>query len=798
MASVLSVGFGAPLCSGAGVTISKSGANWTITNGGTGSSALTIVFSTSGEEITSISLNGSPDLLNPGGGTDGSLDAEFSGTPFGAGTQTANDVIGASNSYVDVWTAVNSTNSTVNPFTYAFHYVVFANNPTIMVYETVTAPASESGGTESLGQGQFLFRSNTNYFTNLFQSDTGPNNLNTVTTTGIPSTNSKFGTVVGTAGRTVSNVTYDLTGSGITGDNGTNFFTKYDYSTYTQFEQAETMYGSTYAVSEVIPSTESLTGGPTKQELAWTDPGILNLEFLSDHYGIDGNGSIGNSTTAAYPGYAWYPTSGGESKLFGAYAFYIQDVGSQSASTLNQNAINEIPSFLSDESSDTELVSSGYVASNARGTVQLNASSTVGWSSNTDNNTAVLSEPHVNMQESTQGYQYWGQVSSSGALTFANVAPGNYRLTLYQLGQWGETRIDGVTVSAGQINTPKNVTFTAENFNSTATPVWTIGTPNRSDNEFLNGSNTSVTFTNHNAVAVGKINSNAAETNDERQFYGAYNYWWQEEQLGTDGYINYNATNTTINGTAVSATNNTLDWPNVMWGEFDPGIYDSANNTSGGYVAGYGVDGGEPSYVASGGGAATYRGSPWTVNFAVTQTQENQGQYIDLSVALGALNASLVVTLNGHSETWSYNNFSPDDPAGRSGDAGFYQWGVFEFPTTDLNAVGANNEFTFGVSNHTYGVMWDALRMEIDNRGANPSTTGWYDYTYINESGVNTAPIDYNGLTATNSLALEEGLADALAAPSVTAVPEPSGPLLAIGAAGLLLLPRRRRRLPTG
>ena len=86
----------------------------------------------------------------------------------------------------------------------------------------------------------------------------------------------------------MQNVTYDLTGSGIPGDNGTNFFTKYDYSSYTQFFQAETMYGSQYAVSAIDPSTETLTGGPTKQELAWTDPGILNLEFLSDHYGIDG------------------------------------------------------------------------------------------------------------------------------------------------------------------------------------------------------------------------------------------------------------------------------------------------------------------------------------------------------------------------------------------------------------------------------------------------------------------------------------------------------------------------------
>ena len=51
------------------------------------------------------------------------------------------------------------------------------------------------------------------------------------------------------------------------------------------------MYGSKYAVTEVDPSIDTLSGEPTKQELAWTDPAILNMEFLSDHYGIDGSGS---------------------------------------------------------------------------------------------------------------------------------------------------------------------------------------------------------------------------------------------------------------------------------------------------------------------------------------------------------------------------------------------------------------------------------------------------------------------------------------------------------------------------
>ena len=139
-----------------------------------------------------------------------------------------------------------------------------------------------------------------------------------------------------------------------------------------------------------------------------------------------------------------------------------------------------------------------------------------------------------------------------------------------------------------------------------------------------------------------------------------------------------------------------------------------------------------------------------------------------------ALDASLVVSLNGHSETWSYNNFSPDDPMIRSGDAGFYQWAAFQFPITDLNAVGTDDEFTFGVSNHGDGVMYDALRMEITNTSANPTTTGWHDYTYINGSS-QTAPVDSIGQAASFSI-----------------VPEPSS--VAMMALGSILLARRRSR----
>ncbi len=672
------------------VAITKSSStDWTISNG-----AITIVFNPSADDVTSVKLGSgagaSANLLNP---STSELDEEFAGTPFGAGPQTFGSQTNSTSSYQDVWTSTASS-GTANPITYSFHYVVFSNDPTIYCYEVLNHAASDSA--TSVGQGQFLFRSNPSLFTNLYQVNTGPNQLgtaNAVTTLNVPSTNPSFGTYGGVAGRQVQNATVDLTGSGIPGDNGTNFFTKYDDSIYTQFFQAETMYGSQYAVTLVDPSIDTLSGGPTKQELAWTDPAILNMEFLSDHYGINGSGS------GALPGYAYYPTQGvNTTRLYGPYGFTVSSATATTAAALNQNAINAIPADRSEFDTDVELAANGYVGTTSRGTVQVSVASSVGWSATTANNTVVLSEPGVNFQESTQGYQYWGQLSPGGSTTITGVVPGAYRMSIYQLGQWGESRFDGLQVTGNTVTIPANAKFTPENF-GTAPPIWTIGTPNRSANEFLNG---------HNASGT-----------DQRQYQGSYDYWAEEAALGNQGKVVYYAT--AVGSTP--ATNNPNAWIANQWGVFNPGEYDSSNGSADNYANVC------PAYVTAGGGPATYSGAPWEVHFATTAAQRAQGQYVVLSVALAATEGSLIVELNGHQGIWHYQDSS--DPMIRSGDAGFYQWAAFQFPESDLiQSNTGNNEFTFSVSQDD-GDMYDALRLEITNMSADPSVTGWFDYTYV-------------------------------------------------------------------
>ncbi len=649
----------------------NSNTNWTISNG-----LITMVFDPSSDDVTSVKLGSgsgaSPNLLNP---STPELDEEFAGTPFGSGSQTFGSMTNATSSYEDVWTTTASS-GTANPITYSFHYVMFANDPTIYCYEWLSHAASDP--VTSVGQGQFLFRSNPSLFTNLYQINTGPNQLgtaNAVTTVGVPSTNPNFATVTAQSGRTVQNVTYDLTGSSIAGDNGTNYFTKYDYSVYTQFYQAETMYGSQYAVTEVDPSIDTLSGGPTKQELAWTDPAILNMEFLSDHYGIDGSGS------GAYPGYAYYPTQGvNTTRLFGPFGFTVSSATAATAATINQNAINAIPNDQKEFDTDAQLVASGYVPTTSRGTLQVSVSSSVGWSSTTSNNTIVLSQPGVNFQESTQGNQYWGQLSPGGSTTITGIVPGTYRMSIYQYGQWGETRYDGVQVVGNKITIPTNATFTPENFGA-APPIWTIGTPNRSANEFLNGT------------------AGTTSGPDQRQYQGSYNYWAEEATLGNPGTVVYYAT--AVGGTA--ATNNTKAWIANEWTVFNPGEYDASNGSADNYanVA--------PAYVTAAGGPATYSGSAWQVRFTTTQAQLNQGQYVVLSVGLAAMESSLVIDLNGHEEAWHAPSSTYSDPMVRSGDAGFYQWAAFQWPTSDLLAAGGDDVLTFGC-NQADGVMYDALR----------------------------------------------------------------------------------------
>jgi hypothetical protein len=762
-----------PAVAPATITIDHSSSVWTITNGD-----LTVKFDTGKKYITSVQVGvggaAGANILDP---SKSNFDPEYAGTPFGAGTVTAS--FDQKSNYIDFWTTTQSTGTTVNPITYSFHYVMFDNDPAVHVYEYVSHSATDPA--TNVGQGQFLLRLDPSKFSTLYQENTSVNNLGPTVTT-LPSTPAQLAALNGTTGygdkvvvgTNTFNPRQDLAEVlDLNGDNGTNgtqnlegligrnFLNKYDYSAYQQLENAKLEYGSQYVAAQIYPTQETLDGGPTKQDLQFTN-NILMAEFLSGHYGASD--------------YGYTPPQGvASSKLWGPYTFRITSVNGESGAQLYQDATNSAAAYPAMWDTDTTLVADGYVPTTQRGILSANIGSSVGWSSNALNNTIVLSDPEKNFQRSGNGattagipvgsgYQYWTQLDTSGHGTITGVVPGTYRMSIYQYGQWGETRIDNVQVQANKISIPQNARFVPENF-GTAPPIFTIGTPDRSANEFLNGH-----FTTGPQAGF-----------DDRNYFGNYDYWQEEADLGNPGKVVYY-------GTAVGstpATNDPNKWIANQWGTFNPALFDPATNSNQNTGAAGLYASTAPAYVrdaahgGTGPGPATYSGAPWEIHFTTTAAQTQGKSYVILSVGLAAVESSLIMDLNGIDQR-IYHRTNTSDAMVRSGDAGYYQWLAVEWPVSALSASGADDVIHLSV-NSADGVMYDALRLEITSQSANPSVTGWHDYEYINSNG------SANAADANDAL----GLA---AQNDIVNLPEPAMAFAFIAAGTLLSIRRTRKR----
>lgn len=659
--------------------------DWKIANG-----ALTMDFNPQGGELWSMYLNGyaSDDLVDltqtGGDGHPKGLYMDNDGTCMTQGIGSSSTPTAGyhldSGHYLDWWISWPTSSSCT--MTLTLHYVVFPNDPTVWTYYVANHASGAAKGT--FGQLQYLFRISWNYFYDTYSYNSGLKNLGGWALT-LPSLADLSSS---SPGRAVENAVEDLHGFTLPSSGwGREFYTKYDYSSYEYLHQAHCVYGSQFGVCTVLPSMESGEGGPMKQDLIFTD-NIAMGELNSNH--------LVNST----PGYV---TTGNTTRIWGPIGYQFSE--GKSAATMYSNAVSSISGALTHFASDTILKNAGYTPTGStRGTVQPAISGAGSGSANTA--WAVLSDPNTNLQYSANGYQYWAASNSSGDSTLSNVIPGTYRISAYVLGQWGELRDDGISVTAGNTTKP-NLTFKPENF-ATYSPIWTIGTPDRSAHEFLHGAN-------------NYGNAGSCSGCDDREYWGNWNYW--SDFSANSGAVNYYAT--AVGSTP--ATNNLLKINYTQWGEFDPGLYDSANDTTDNYI--YTI----PSYVkslpgASGTNGVTTTVPPWTINFAATSGQMAQGSYVDLSVGVAATEGDVFASLNGHQIIWHRSNDS--DAMVRSGLSGYYQWLVFEFPTSELVSAGGKNVLTL-TTNTANGVMYDALRLEISPTGANPSTTGWHDYEYM-------------------------------------------------------------------
>jgi rhamnogalacturonan endolyase len=671
------------------ITIDTSTASdWKINNG-----AMMLDWNSTGGNIFGIQMVGTSDTLVDAGhtGSNGQPSGLYmDNTGIGAGTTSATYT--NSGTYLD-WSITTASNATTNPFTYSEHFVVYPNDPGIHIYFVVNHSATDIAG--GLGQIQYVFRDSLTQFTNTYTVDESLGNPG-VQTVPLPQNSEMFST---DPGRAVSDATVDLHGftdlpAGFT----RKFYTKYDYSSYEYLHKAHGLFGTKYGAWTVLQGHDTQPGGPTKQSLIFTG-NLLMMEAWSGHL----DNSLSLNFTAGQVG----------SHLFGPFYIHFNTFGqayTQAATTLATpadmyaDALQAGAAFVPQYDSEAQLQAAGYVPSTARGSVSLQMTGVTGqphtaW--------AVLSDPAKNFQVSSAGYEYWADISASGSATIAGVAPGTYRLSVYDLGQWGELRQENIVVRPNQTTIVPTTAFVAENFGSGA-PVFSIGTPDRSSHEFLHG---------HDASG-----------HDDKEFWGAFNYW--ADFAANNGAVIYNATS----GPAGAATNDLTKWNYSHWGNsFNPGlfggVYSTSDDTTDGYT--YAI----PAYVAALTGHTGTNGvltplPPWQVHFATpaTQTGSTAQSYVVLSVAVACAEGSYVVTLNGQQLVWHYTNAS--DCGVRSGLSGYTQWFAMQWNASVLNPAGQDNVLTISMS-QTQGSEDDALRLELTNVSADPAVRSWNDYTYI-------------------------------------------------------------------
>ncbi len=651
-------------------------ADWKIGNG-----ALNIDFNPQGGNIFGLFPAGTTDNLIDLTNVNSHGPKGFYMDNAGFGTVTGVPGFVNANGYIDWW--VTYPSSSANAYTYTEHWVVTPNDPAVHVYFVADHSASDIAG--GVGQVQWVVREDLNKFPNIYSVNPDLSNPGPIKIP-LPSGSEFFST---DPGRAVQDATVDLHGFTDIPAGFTRFFgDKYDYSGYTYLNLAHGVYGSQYGAWVVFPSNESMVGGPTKQDLLFTG----NLDMIEPY-----SNHLDNALSLLSPaGVATH-------RLFGPFYVRFNKFGGaiQTPDDMYKDAVIAGTSFGNFYDNEAQLLAAGYVPSTARGTVQVQVNGIASGVAKTA--WAVLSDPGKNIQYSAQGAQYWMDISATGGATFNGVIPGTYRLSVYNLGQWGEVRQENVTVTAGQNTMVPPFNFVQENFGTSA-PLFAIGAADRSSHEFLHG---------HDAAG-----------HDDREFWGNWNYW--ADFAANQGAVIYNATD----GPAGPATNDLSKWNYNQWQTFDPGLYggvfQSGDDKTDGYTFAI------PPYVAAlpthaGTNGVTTRTPAWTVHFASPQNVTDNA-FAVLSVSLAAAEGSLTVTLNGQPLVWHVVNAS--DAAVRSGLSGYTQWIAYQWDTSVLKPAGQDNVLTFSVS-QTQGVEYDALRMELTNNTADPAVTGWNDYEYL-------------------------------------------------------------------
>ena len=149
----------------------------------------------------------------------------------------------------------------------------------------------------------------------------------------------------------------------------------------------------------------------------------------------------------------------------------------------------------------------GYVSSAGRGTFN----GQVDWPAGASQGKAVLSEVGRDFQDNVGNssvHQYWANVSSSGTVSIPRVVAGEYRLTVYADGVFGQFEQDGVHVQAGDGDgAPFIIQWTPETHGM---ELFRLGTPDKTAGEYRHGFTPDPDHKNHQE--------------EYRQYWGVYDF----------------------------------------------------------------------------------------------------------------------------------------------------------------------------------------------------------------------------------------------------------------------------------
>ncbi len=257
--------------------------------------------------------------------------------------------------------------------------------------------------------------------------------------------------------------------------NVADYYTKYtmhaiyrDHLVHGLFaDGTETPDNTTYGAFTIYNTKDTFFGGPTYADLVVD--GLMYNYIISNHFGD----SVPNITN-------------GFDRTFGPAIFYLNH-GAKGGSL--DTLRNDAKSFASNTYAaqfydDIAKYVTGYVPTANRGSWTAKIEAPKG----ANNTIAILSVPGYDPQDNVadpSAYQYWVEVPSSGCVEITRIKSGDYQLTVYADGIFGDFVYNGtISVEGGQNTDSGIITWKPE---SHGKELWRLGVPDKSAGEYKHG-----------------------------------------------------------------------------------------------------------------------------------------------------------------------------------------------------------------------------------------------------------------------------------------------------------------------